>query len=127
MGLMMTPPTVGSQPKPEWLKVRMPGGPDFIRLRKLMREQSLHTVCEEARCPNIGECWGNGTATFMILGEICTRACGFCAVTTGRPLTVDSGEPRRVAQAVAQMGLRHAVVTSVDRDDVPDGGAAVFA
>jgi len=105
----------------------MPGGPGYLRLKQLMRDQSLHTVCEEARCPNIGECWSAGTATFMILGDICTRACGFCAVTTGRPLTIDMGEPKRVAEAVARMRLRHAVVTSVDRDDMPDGGAGVFA
>ena len=115
------------RPKPEWLRVRMPGGPGYLRLKQLMRDQSLHTVCEEARCPNIGECWSAGTATFMILGDICTRACGFCAVTTGRPLAIDMGEPKRVAEAVARMRLRHAVVTSVDRDDMPDGGAGVFA
>lgn len=92
-----------------------------------MRSKSLHTVCEEARCPNLGDCWGRGTATFMILGDTCTRSCGFCAVKTGRPGTVDYGEPRRVGLAVAQMGLRHAVVTSVNRDELPDGGAAIFA
>jgi lipoyl synthase len=113
--------------KPEWLKVRFPGGENFIRLRNLMREERLHTVCEEARCPNIGECWEAGTATFMILGDTCTRACSFCAVTTGRPVALDFEEPVRVGSAVAQMGLRHAVVTSVNRDDVPDGGAKVFA
>ncbi len=113
--------------KPEWLKVRFPGGPSYLRLKQLMRTQQLHTVCEEARCPNIGECWEAGTATFMILGDVCTRACSFCAVTTGRPKALDYEEPVRVAQAVAQMGLRHAVVTSVNRDDTPDGGARVFA
>ena len=113
--------------KPEWLRVRFPGGPNYLRLRSLMRAQELHTVCEEARCPNIGECWEAGTATFMILGDVCTRACSFCAVTTGRPRALDLEEPVRVAQAVAQMGLRHAVVTSVNRDDTPDGGARVFA
>lgn len=96
-------------------------------LQRLMREQQLHTVCEEARCPNIGECWGRGTATFMILGDTCTRACGFCAVKTGRPGALDVGEPKRVAMAVQAMGLRHAVITSVNRDDVPDGGAGIFA
>jgi len=116
-----------SQPKPEWLKVRFPGGPEYLRLKGLMREQRLHTVCEEARCPNIGECWEAGTATFMILGDTCTRACAFCAVKSGRPLPLDMGEPLRVAQAVRRMGVRHAVVTSVNRDDEPDGGAAVFA
>ena len=114
-------------PKPEWLKVRFPGGPEYLRLKGLMRERRLHTVCEEARCPNIGECWEAGTATFMILGDTCTRACAFCAIKSGRPLPLDTGEPLRVAQAVRRMGVRHAVVTSVNRDDEPDGGAAVFA
>ncbi len=115
------------QRKPEWLKVRFPGGPNYMRLKGLMREKRLHTVCEEARCPNIGECWQAGTATFMILGDTCTRACAFCAVKSGRPLPLDMGEPIRVAQAVRRMGLTHAVVTSVNRDDRPDGGASVFA
>ena len=113
--------------KPEWLKVRFPTGGGYQRLSNLMREQQLHTVCEEARCPNIGDCWNRGTATFMILGDICTRSCGFCAVTTGRPKTLDTGEPKRVGLAVQRMDLRHAVITSVNRDDVPDGGAALFA
>ncbi|HEY8766273.1 MAG TPA: lipoyl synthase [Dehalococcoidia bacterium] len=113
--------------KPPWLKVRFPGGPNYMRLKGIMREGRLHTVCEEARCPNIGECWEAGTATFMILGDICTRACGFCAVTTGRPQTIDRLEPMRVANAVREMGLTHAVVTSVNRDDEPDGGASIFA
>ncbi len=113
--------------KPQWLKVRLPGGPNYMRLKGLMREKRLHTVCEEAHCPNIGECWEAGTATFMILGDTCTRACAFCAVKSGRPLTLDMGEPMRVAQAVRQMGLTHAVVTSVNRDDQPDGGASIFA
>ena len=116
-----------AQRKPEWLKVRMPGGPNHLRLKNLMRAQGLHTVCEEAHCPNVGECWEAGTATFMILGDICTRACGFCAVTSGRPKALDYEEPIRVAEAVRQMGLAHAVVTSVNRDDTPDGGASVFA
>ena len=115
------------QRKPEWLKVRFPGGPDYLRLKGLMRRQRLHTVCEEAHCPNVGECWEAGTATFMILGDTCTRACAFCAVKSGRPRPLDAGEPLRVAQAVRRMGLAHAVVTSVNRDDEPDGGAAVFA
>jgi len=115
------------EPKPEWLKVRFPGGPNYLRLKGLMRERRLHTVCEEAHCPNIGECWDAGTATFMILGDTCTRACAFCAVKSGRPLPLDMGEPLRVAQAVRRMGLTHAVVTSVNRDDEPDGGGAVFA
>jgi lipoic acid synthetase len=116
-----------AQRKPEWLKVRFPGGDSYLRLKSLMREQRLHTVCEEARCPNIGECWQAGTATFMILGDVCTRACAFCAVTSGRPLGLDLGEPLRVARAVKRMELAHAVVTSVNRDDLPDGGASLFA
>jgi lipoic acid synthetase len=115
------------QRKPEWLKVRFPGGQNYVRLKGLMREKRLNTVCEEARCPNIGECWEAGTATFMILGDTCTRACGFCAVKSGRPGALDTMEPMRVAQAVRRMGLTHAVVTSVNRDDEPDGGAAIFA
>ncbi|MCS7177506.1 MAG: lipoyl synthase [Candidatus Kapabacteria bacterium] len=113
--------------RPEWLKVRAPGGENYVRLKRMMRAKSLHTVCEEARCPNIAECWGAGTATFMILGDICTRSCGFCAVKTGRPLPVDPDEPRRVAEAVRQMRIRHAVITSVNRDELPDGGAIWFA
>ena len=115
------------EPKPEWLKVRFPGGPNYLRLKGLMRERRLHTVCEEAHCPNIGECWEAGTATFMILGDTCTRACAFCAVKSGRPMAIDTREPMRVAQAVRQMGVRHAVVTSVNLDDEADGGAAIFA
>ncbi len=113
--------------RPPWLKVRFPTGGRFGELQELMRSQELHTVCEEARCPNIGECWSRGTATFMILGDTCTRSCGFCAVKTGRPGTVDTGEPRRVALAIQRMGLRHAVITSVNRDELPDGGAGIFA
>ena len=113
--------------KPEWLKVKAPGSPSYLRLKGLMRDLNLHTVCEEARCPNIGECWTHGTATFMILGDICTRACGYCAVGHGRPHAVDTAEPARVADAVATLDLAHVVVTSVDRDDVPDGGASIFA
>ena len=113
--------------RPPWLKARFPAGDGYARIQNLMRQKSLHTVCEEARCPNIGDCWSRGTATFMILGETCTRACGFCAVKTGRPESLDLGEPKRVALAVQQMGLRHAVITSVNRDDVPDGGAQIFA
>jgi lipoic acid synthetase len=115
------------QRKPEWLKVRFPGGPNYVRLKGLIREKRLHTVCEEAHCPNIGECWEAGTATFMILGDTCTRACAFCAVTSGRPQALDMGEPLRVAQAVRRMGLTHVVITSVNRDDEADGGAAMFA
>jgi len=112
---------------PPWLKVRAPGGPGFAETTATVREMGLHTVCQEARCPNIGECWGHKTATFMLLGDTCTRNCGFCAVTHGRPLGVDPGEPLRVASAVARLGLGHVVVTSVNRDDLPDGGAAHFA
>jgi len=115
-------------PRPEWIRARAPQGPEYERLRGLMRGLELHTVCEEAHCPNLGECWSRGTATFMILGDVCTRACGFCAVKTGLPgRPPDAGEPVRVADAVARMGLRHAVVTSVNRDDQADGGAAIFA
>jgi len=114
-------------PRPDWLKVRLPSGDDYFRLKGIMRGRNLHTVCEEARCPNVAECWAQGTATFMILGDICTRACGFCAVKTGLPKGLDRDEPERVADAVEAMGVRHAVVTSVNRDELPDGGAAIFA
>lgn len=113
--------------KPSWLKVRTPGGPNYSRLRRMMRELDLHTVCEEAHCPNVGECWEHGTATFMILGDVCTRNCAYCAVAHGRPPRYDIEEPARVAAAVEQMQLRHAVITSVDRDDLPDFGAWIFA
>jgi lipoic acid synthetase len=113
--------------KPEWLKVKAPGSPSYVRLKGLMSNLRLHTVCEEAHCPNIGECWHHGTATFMIQGEVCTRACRYCAVAHGRPDPLDLAEPARVADAVAAMELRYVVVTSVDRDDLPDGGAGVFA
>ena len=113
--------------KPPWLKVRAPGGENYQRLGALMRELGLHTVCEEAHCPNVGECWEHGTATFMILGDVCTRNCAYCAVAHGRPPVYDIEEPARVASAVEQMNLRHVVITSVDRDDLPDYGAAVFA
>jgi lipoic acid synthetase len=113
--------------RPEWLKVRLPTGPTYENLRRLMRSKELHTVCEEAHCPNMAECWGAGTATFMILGDTCTRSCGFCAVKTGRPGLVDSEEPARVGDAVAKMALGHAVVTSVNRDELPDGGSGIFA
>jgi lipoic acid synthetase len=115
------------QPKPEWLKVRAPGSENYLRLKGVMKELKLHTVCEEARCPNIGECWHYGTATFMILGDICTRACAYCAVAHGRPNELDLAEPGRVAGAIELMALRHAVITSVDRDDLADGGALIFA
>lgn len=113
--------------RPEWLKVRVAGGENFSHLKNLIDGQKLHTVCEEARCPNMGECWNAGTATFMILGDICTRSCGFCAVKTGRPEGLDLEEPYRVANAIRIMGVKHAVITSVNRDELPDGGAAVFA
>jgi len=113
--------------KPPWLKVKAPGGPNYIRLKHLMRELDLHSVCEEAHCPNVGECWEHGTATFMILGDVCTRNCAYCAVAHGRPPEYDIEEPERVAQAIAEMGLQHAVITSVDRDDLPDFGAWIFA
>jgi lipoic acid synthetase len=113
--------------KPGWLKVRAPGGPNYLRLKHLMRDLDLHTVCEEAHCPNVGECWEHGTATFMILGDVCTRNCAYCAVAHGRPPKFDAAEPERVARAVAEMNLQHAVITSVDRDDLPDFGAWAFA
>jgi lipoyl synthase len=113
--------------KPSWLKVRAPGGENYARLKGLMRELDLHTVCEEAHCPNVGECWEHGTATFMILGDVCTRNCGYCAVAHGRPPKYDLEEPSRVGKAIAEMQLQHAVITSVDRDDLPDFGAWVFA
>jgi lipoic acid synthetase len=115
------------QPKPDWLKVRAPGSPSYLRLKGLMRDLKLHTVCEEAQCPNIGECWNHGTATFMILGDVCTRACSYCAVAHGRPAAVDVGEPERVANAIHTLDLNYVVITSVDRDDLPDGGASIFA
>ncbi len=115
-------------PRPPWIRARAPQGAVFEALEGLVRGLELHTVCEEARCPNLGECWNRGTATFMILGDVCTRACGFCAVKTGLPgRPPDPDEPRRVADAVARMGLRHAVVTSVNRDEQADGGAGAFA
>ena len=113
--------------RPSWLKVKVPLGERFSSLKQLVEGQHLHTVCEEARCPNMAECWNAGTATFMILGDVCTRSCGFCAVKTGRPPTLDLDEPFRVAEAIKRMGVRHAVITSVNRDELPDGGASVFA
>ena len=113
--------------KPPWLKVRAPGGPKYIRLKSLMREWNLHSVCEEAHCPNIGECWEDLTATFMILGDVCTRNCGYCAVTHGKPAWEDREEPDRVGRAVRELGLEHVVITSVNRDDLADGGAGAFA
>ena len=112
---------------PQWLKVRMPGGANYLEIRDLLRNSALHTVCEEARCPNIGECWDRRSATFMILGDICTRRCHYCAVTTGRPVGLDLMEPQRLAQTVAHLGLSYCVITSVNRDDLADGGAFIFA
>jgi lipoic acid synthetase len=124
----MPVPSPDAHPRPEWLKVRFSGGQNYQDLKGIMRTLGLHTVCESARCPNMGECWDHRTATFMILGNICTRACGFCSVPSGKPLgPPEEDEPDRVAEAVAKMGLRYAVVTSVNRDDQPDGGAAIFA
>ncbi|HWZ53526.1 MAG TPA: lipoyl synthase [Candidatus Acidoferrales bacterium] len=122
-----TPPPA-AHPRPPWLRVKFFGGPNYQELKRIMRTLDLHTVCESARCPNMGECWEHRTATFMILGNICTRACGFCAVPSGKPLgPPEEDEPERVAEAVERMGLRYAVVTSVNRDDQPDGGASIFA
>jgi lipoic acid synthetase len=117
----------GSARKPAWLKVKAPGGATYLALQRMMRELRLHTVCEEAHCPNIGECWEHQAATFMILGDVCTRNCAYCAVAHGTPAPVDVEEPARLAAAVAHMGLRHLVITSVDRDDLPNGGAEIFA
>ncbi len=113
--------------RPEWIRAKLPYGESYTKLLTLMRGKQLHTVCEEARCPNLGECWGRGTATFMILGDICTRSCGFCAVKTGKPIGLDTDEPLRVAEAVASMKLRHVVITSVNRDELKDGGSSIFA
>jgi len=123
-GAMTGEPMMG---KPSWLKVRAPLSPEYRKLVRLMREKKLNTVCEEASCPNIGECWQHGSATFMILGRVCTRTCAFCDVETGRPDAVDTREPEHLAEAVATLGLKHVVITSVDRDDLPDGGAGHYA
>jgi lipoic acid synthetase len=113
-------------PKPKWLKVKLPTGEKYRKVRSLVDEHKLHTICESGNCPNMGECWGEGTATFMILGNICTRSCGFCAVATGKPLEADPFEPARVANSVKLMGVKHAVITSVDRDDLTDGGSEIW-
>ncbi len=118
-------PAIGR--KPSWLKMKMPGGVEYSKLLNLVNSHKLHTVCQEAKCPNMGECWAAGTATLMILGDICTRSCGFCNIATGRPPFLDLDEPVRVGDAVATMGLKHVVITSVNRDELPDGGAAVWA
>ena len=128
MGHLIPLVPVGDKPpKPEWLKVRAPGSAGYLRLKGIMRDLGLHTVCEEARCPNIGECWHHGTATFMILGDVCTRACAYCAISHGRPPAADPAEPGNVGKAIASLGLNYVVITSVDRDDLPDGGASIFA
>ena len=119
--------TVNKPRRPEWLKVRAPGGETYTQLKTMMRSKQLHTVCEEAHCPNIGECWHHGTATFMILGDTCTRSCGFCAIKTGRPFHTNPDEPREVADAVGKMGITHAVITSVNRDELPDQGSNIWA
>ena len=128
---LIHPDEVQAQPRPlrrpEWIKVRAPAGETYERLRELMRSKTLHTVCEEAMCPNLGECWGHGTATFLMMGDVCTRTCGFCDIKHGRPSPLDFAEPERVAQAVKAMNLRHAVITSVNRDERADGGAPIFA
>ena len=113
--------------RPEWLKVRLPSGDNYKHVRELVDKNQLNTVCESARCPNMGECWGAGTATFMILGNVCTRGCSFCAVATGRPTELDLEEPYRVADAISKMDIKHAVLTSVNRDELKDGGASVWA
>jgi lipoic acid synthetase len=125
--LTARPTPVSAERKPAWLKVRAPGGQTYVALRRLMRQLALHTVCEEAHCPNIGECWEHRAATFIILGDVCTRNCAYCAIAHGTPAPYDAEEPARLADAVAQMGLAHVVITSVDRDDLPNGGAEAFA
>ena len=114
-------------PKPKWLRVKLPTGEAYREVRNIVSEHKLHTICDSGHCPNMGECWGEGTATFMILGNICTRSCGFCNVSTGKPLEADPFEPGRVANSVKLMGVKHAVITSVDRDDLADGGAEIWA
>ncbi|HUS85079.1 MAG TPA: lipoyl synthase, partial [Anaerolineales bacterium] len=125
----LEPNTISERPqrRPEWIKVRAPSGETYEWLQAMMRSKALHTVCEEARCPNMSECWGSGTATFLMMGDICTRSCGFCDIATGRPSPLDWLEPERVARAVQRMKLRHAVITSVNRDERPDGGSPIFA
>jgi lipoic acid synthetase len=118
--------TTGRVPKPKWLRVKLPTGENYKMVRGLVTEHKLHTICESGNCPNMGECWGEGTATFMILGNICTRSCGFCAVATGRPLNVDPHEPEHVAESIYLMKVKHAVITSVDRDDLADGGVEIW-
>jgi lipoic acid synthetase len=124
---VLSPDAAPAARKPSWLKMKMPAGEGYSSLLRLVNEQKLHTVCQSAKCPNMGECWSIGTATLMILGDVCTRSCGFCHIATGRPPVLDLDEPIRVGYAVAQMKLKHAVITSVNRDELPDGGAAVWA
>ncbi len=126
---MINLPLISAEPrikKPDWLKVKLPTGKEYAHVRQLVDTHKLHTICESGNCPNMGECWGAGTATFMILGNICTRSCSFCAVATGRPLAVDTDEPKRVANSVKLMQVKHCVITSVDRDDLSDGGADIW-
>ena len=113
--------------KPHWLKIQLPKGDNYLKVKGILEEKELHTICSSGKCPNMGECWNAGTATFMILGEICTRSCKFCATKTGKPLPVDTDEPEKIAQSIKHLKLKHAVITSVDRDDLPDGGAAIWA
>lgn len=113
--------------KPDWLKIKLPKGDNYLKVKGILQEKGLHTICSSGKCPNMGECWNAGTATFMILGDICTRSCKFCATQTGRPLPVDEQEPEKIAQSVKHLNLKHVVITSVDRDDLPDGGASIWA
>ena len=113
--------------KPDWLKIQLPKGDNYLKVKGILEEKGLHTICSSGKCPNMGECWNAGTATFMILGDICTRSCKFCATKTGKPLPVDTDEPAKIAQSIKHLNLKHVVITSVDRDDLPDGGAAVWA
>jgi lipoyl synthase len=126
MSEAVVPELIQKPRKPEWLKVKLPIGEEYRKVRQLVSENKLHTICESGNCPNMGECWGAGTATFMILGNVCTRSCGFCAVATGRPSAVDKLEPARVAESVKLMGVKHCVITSVDRDDLKDGGSEIW-
>jgi lipoic acid synthetase len=123
---VVTSETTSRVKKPDWLRVKLPVGPEYAKVRKLVDQYKLHTICESGNCPNMGECWGAGTATFMILGNVCTRSCTFCAVATGRPPEYDTDEPRRVAEAIQLMGVKHAVITSVNRDELKDRGAAIW-
>ncbi len=125
--ILSVEPPEGRQRKPSWIRARLPGGAKYHELRRLITDHHLHTVCEEARCPNMGECWADGVATIMILGDVCTRSCGFCHVKTGRPPVLDLDEPARVAETIRIMDLRHVVITSVNRDELPDGGASIWA